>query len=261
MSFEPATPDPWIRLRQLTSARLALGRSGGSLPTRAVLDFSLDHALAQDAVHVAFDAEGLAENLRALSSEVLLLKSAAANRAIYLQRPDLGRRLSDKSAAVLDELAPSARPPDLVIVVSDGLSALAAQRQAPPLLAALLPLLRKNAFTLAPICVTQHARVALIDHVGGKFRAHIGLILLGERPGLGTPDSLGAYFVYQPGAGRTDAERNCVSNIRPEGLSPERAAEKLAALLAVARSRRLSGVGLKDDDATLEAAVTPPRVT
>lgn len=238
--------DAWSPLRRYTAARIALGRSGGSLPTREVLAFAHDHALARDAVHAPFDAEALAAALRPLHADVLTLTSAAPDRATYLQRPDLGRRLSAESAAQLSPV-----PADLVILVSDGLSALAAQRQAPPLLAALLPKLRAAHWQLGPLCVVRHARVALQDEVGGLLHARLTLMLLGERPGLGTADSLGAYLTFDPHPGRTDAERNCVSNIRPGGLAPAAAAEKLFALLTAAHRLQLSGTGLKEDSVSL----------
>jgi ethanolamine ammonia-lyase small subunit len=208
--------DEWAGLRRHTSARIALGRAGGSAPTAALLAFNLDHALARDAVHAPFDAEKIAAELRALPAApaVLTLSTAAPDRATYLQQPDLGRRLSSDSVSQL--LAVNSQlPPDLVVLISDGLSALAAQRQAPPLLTELLPRLRAAGLTLAPLCVVRHARVALLDEVGAVLRARLALILLGERPGLGTPDSLGAYFEFAPQPGRTNADRNCVSNIRP----------------------------------------------
>ncbi len=251
MNFEPDRPDPWNRLRQLTAARIALGRSGGSLPTRAVLDFALDHALARDAVHAPFDIETLATALRLLHPDVLVLASDAPDRATYLQRPDLGRRLSEDSVSRLQAARPLTSP-DLAVVVSDGLSAIAAQQQASPLLAALLPRLRRAGFTLAPLCVVRHARVALMDDVGSRLEARLALILLGERPGLGTADSLGAYFVFGPRPGLTDASRNCVSNIRPDGLPPEAAAEKLTSLLLGAQRLGASGIRLKEDDAALD---------
>jgi ethanolamine ammonia-lyase small subunit len=242
--------DPWSQLRRFTAARIALGRAGGSLPTREVLAFAHDHALARDAVHAPFDPEALARELRALHPEVLVLASAAPDRATYLRRPDLGRRLSPDSVSKLP--APCSLPPhDLVVLVSDGLSALAAQRQSAPLLAALLPRLRAVGFTLGPLCVVRHARVALQDEVGGLLQARLSLMLLGERPGLGTPDSLGAYLTYNPHPGRTDAERNCVSNIRPDGLPHAVAAERLAALLLSSRRLQLSGTGLKEESPPL----------
>jgi ethanolamine ammonia-lyase small subunit len=243
-------PDPWSHLRRHTDARIALGRSGGSVPTGAQLSFALDHALARDAVHAPFDADALAVELGALSAETIVLGSAARDRATYLQRPDLGRKLSDHSAVRLASLEAKI-PPDLVVIVSDGLSALAAQRQAAPLLRALLPRLRAAGFNLAPLCVVKHARVALMDEVGALLHAKLALILLGERPGLGTPDSLGAYLVFGPREGRTNADRNCVSNIRPAGLDPAVAAEKIAALLVAARALKLSGVGLKETEPAL----------
>lgn len=245
MTPESTPPDAWVHLRRHTAARIALGRTGGSLPTSEQLAFALDHALARDAVHAPFDAAALATELDALHPGALALESAAPDRATYLQRPDLGRRLSADSATRLAALAPAA-PPDLVILVSDGLSALAAQRQAAPLLRDLLPRLRASGLTLAPLCVVRHARVALMDEAGSLLRARLALMLLGERPGLGTPDSLGAYFVFSPAPGRTNADRNCVSNVRPAGLPPALAAEKLHALLTAAATLEMSGVALKE---------------
>jgi len=234
-----------MKLRRFTAARIALGRTGGSLLTPAVLGFAHDHALARDAVHAPFDPGALAIKLRVLHPDVLVLASAAIDRATYLRRPDLGRRLSDESRTQLS--ASPLFPCDLLLLISDGLSALAAQRQASPLLAALLPRLHEADFKLGPLCIVRHARVALQDEVGGLFQARQSLMLLGERPGLGTPDSLGAYLTYGPRPGRSDAERNCVSNIRPDGLSPARAAEKIATLLIASRRLQLSGIPLKED--------------
>lgn len=249
MNLETIPSDPWMRLRRFTSARIALGRTGGSLLTPAVLGFAHDHALARDAVHAPFDPDTLAIELRPLHPDVLVLASAATDRSTYLRRPGLGRRLSDESRA---QLAASPRVPcDLVLLISDGLSALAAQRQTSPLLAALLPRLREAGFKIGPLCIVRHARVALQDAVGSVLQARQSLMLLGERPGLGTPDSLGAYLTYGPRPGRTDADRNCVSNIRPDGLPPARAAEKIATLLIASRRLQLSGIPLKDDS-------TPP---
>jgi ethanolamine ammonia-lyase small subunit len=250
LNVERFSGDPWAHFRRHTAARIALGRTGGSLPTREVLAFAHDHALARDAVHTPFDAEALAVELRPLHAPVLVLTSAAPDRPTYLRRPDLGRQLSADSASLLP--APSSLfPPDLVVIVSDGLSALAAQHQAPPLLAALLPLLRAAGFQPGPLCVVRHARVALQDEIGSRLHAKQTLMLLGERPGLGTPDSLGAYLTFDPRPGRTDAERNCISNIRPAGLPPTAAAEKIADLLIASRRRQLSGVGLKEEPPSL----------
>lgn len=237
--------DPWSALRQQTAARIALGRAGGSLPTREQLDFRLAHARARDAVLSAFDAPALAARLGGIA-----VKSAATTRAVYLQRPDLGRSLAPASRGMLTEIAQTHSPCDLVIVVSDGLSTLAAETQSAPLLQALVPLLRASGWNLAPTIVAQHGRVALQDEIGEIFRASLSLILLGERPGLGNADSLGAYFTYNPRPGRTDAERNCVSNIREGGLSPAAAAAKLHWLLEQARRLKVGGVRLKDEAPT-----------
>lgn len=234
--------DPWTHLRRHTSARIALGRSGGSLPTRELLAFQADHAAARDAVQLPFDSAGLAAALEPLGWPILELASAAPDRATYLRRPDLGRRLSAESRCALPTR--TAHSPDLLVIVSDGLSALAAHQQVPPLLAALLPRLRAARWKLAPLCLVRHARVALLDELGPALGAQLAVILLGERPGLGTPDSLGAYIEFDPRPGRTDAERNCLSNIRPGGLPPAEAAAALFELLGRALQHSLTGVRL-----------------
>lgn len=243
------TRDAWASLRRGTPARIALGRAGGSLPTREWLDFKSAHAAARDAVHCAFDAEQMATAVRALGVDVVVVESAACDRHTYLQRPDLGRRLDERSRYELQELPRPQAAFDLAIIVSDGLSALAVHRQAVPLLVALLPRLRAGNWRLAPIVVARFGRVALQDEIGQVLGAQLALMLIGERPGLGSPDSLGAYLVYNPGPANTDANRNCVSNIRPEGLPHEAAAETIHYLLTEARTRRLSGVQLKDQRA------------
>jgi ethanolamine ammonia-lyase small subunit len=238
--------DSWRRLRQVTPARVALGRAGGSLPTRELLDFQLAHALARDAVHQTFDAPRLEAELEGLGQSVIHLATEARDRQTYLLRPDLGRRLSKESQERLMGVSKE-RAVDLSIVLSDGLSALAAQRQISPLLAELLPLLQRDGLALAPLVIVPLARVALQDVVGEALAAKASLILLGERPGLGAPDSLGAYLVFNPRVGNTDANRNCVSNIRPEGLPPVAAAQLIHYLLTQSLRRQLSGVALKDD--------------
>jgi len=240
--------DPWSHLRRHTGARIALGRAGGSLPTPARLDFQLAHAHARDAVLSPFDPEAFAERLRVLSPLVLPVLSAARDRAEYLRRPDLGRRLAPESRTLLES---HATPCDLVIIVSDGLSAHAVATQCEPLLAALLPLIRASRWTLAPLIVARHARVALQDEIGALLKATVSLILLGERPGLGSADSLGAYFIHTPFIARTDADRNCISNIREAGLPISAAAAKLHYLLGKSYGLRLSGVQLKDDSPAL----------
>lgn len=242
-----ATPDTWNELRRCTSARIALGRAGGSLPTHEWLSFKSAHAAAREAVHCEFDADELAGEIAQLSTEVLIVDSAAGDRVTYLQRPDLGRRLQDRSRWELQQRVRPDHPQDLAIIVSDGLSALAVHRQAGPLLGALLPKLVAEGWQLAPIVVARFGRVALQDEIGQVLGAKLAVMLIGERPGLGSPDSLGAYIVCGPRPGNTDANRNCVSNIRPEGLPLESAAETIYYLLSEARRRRVSGVQLKDD--------------
>jgi ethanolamine ammonia-lyase small subunit len=254
------TPDRWEALRSSTSARIALGRAGGSLPTQAWLDFKSAHAAARDAVHCAFDAEQLATEIASLGFEVTIVDSAAAERRTFLLRPDLGRRLDERSRYSLQELRAGADY-DLAIVVSGGLSALAVHRQARPVLKALLPKLKGDGWQVTPIVIVRFGRVAIEDEVGQLLRARLALILIGERPGLGSPDSLGAYLVYEPRTGNTDAHRNCVSNIRPEGLHLDAAADTIHYLLSEARRRRLSGVELKDQRSRTDAvAISPARL-
>lgn len=238
----PAQPDPWNQLRSLTPARIALGRAGSSLPTHEVLDFALAHARARDAVHAPFDPHALAEALRGLNLPVLLAATAARERTSYLQRPDWGRRLDDASRALVARAAGSF---DVCLIVSDGLSAWAAERHAPRLLHALVPALAAAGLSLAPLVVVRHGRVAVEDEIGQLLGARLAVILLGERPGLGAPDSLGAYLVFDPRPGRTDAERNCVSNIRPQGLPPEAAALVLERLIRTSLACQASGLALQ----------------
>jgi ethanolamine ammonia-lyase small subunit len=258
----PITPDPWTALRRHTPARIALGRTGSSLPTSEVLGFALAHAQARDAVHAPFEAEATATAIQALELETVIVDSAAPNRASYLRRPDLGRALSDEGRTTLGL---AGGPYDLVLVVADGLSSTAVHAHAAPLIRALLPAVREAGWRLAPVVIARQARVALGDAVGELLRARLAILLVGERPGLSSPDSLGAYITYAPKVGRTDAERNCVSNIRGEGLSYEAAAFKLAWHAREALRLGLTGVGLKDesDTALLAAAsspVIPPRI-
>ncbi|XHR27394.1 MAG: ethanolamine ammonia-lyase subunit EutC [Chthoniobacteraceae bacterium] len=257
MPNEITTLDPWTELRRFTTARIALGRSGGSLPVRERLAFQLAHARARDAVLTPFDPDALAEKIAALGHPVETIESAASDRAEYLQRPDLGRKLSFHSRSALVELAAKTGPSDLLIVVSDGLSTLAANSQVEPMLAALLPLLKESGWKVAPILVARHGRVALQDEAGEILRAKMSLMLLGERPGLGSADSLGAYLTFGPKVGRTDADRNCISNIRPGGISPQDAAKKLLFLLAESAKLGLSGVNLKDTAGELEGGAAP----
>jgi ethanolamine ammonia-lyase small subunit len=241
------------RLRALTPARVGLGRTGVSLETRDLLDFQRCHAQARDAVHSRLEAAALVAALAAISSaEVLRLHSAAADRATYLQRPDLGRILDLPSRNLLATHSSPAESGarDLAIIVADGLSALAVERHAGPLLAELLPHL--DGWQLAPLCVVEQARVAIGDEIGVALGAQISVVLIGERPGLSSPDSLGAYITFAPRPGRTDAERNCISNIRAEGLSYAQAAAQLVYYLTEARRRQLTGVALKEESGKLK---------
>jgi len=238
--------DPWQALRRFTSARIGLGRAGASLPTAEILRFGLAHAEARDAVHLALDVAALETALRTRHGPGLVVHSSASDRASYLLRPDLGRQLEDTSAALLSQAAGQRTGGyDLAFVVADGLSALAVQRHAPALLDALLPILPTD-WTLAPPVIAVHGRVALGDEIGEWLGARMLVMLIGERPGLSSPDSLGAYLTWDPLPGRSDAQRNCVSNIRPEGLDYPAAARKIAWLLTESRRLQLSGVGLKD---------------
>ena len=240
--------DPWQSLRQFTAARIALGHTGVSQPTRAQLDFQLAHARARDAVHAALDSAALARALETAWPGLpsLSLHSAAASRTVYLQRPDLGRRLDAPSRALVSH-GRGEGPYDLAIVVADGLSALAVQQNAAPFLAALRARLDAETWTLAPPAIVQQGRVAIGDEVGELFGAKIVVVLIGERPGLSSPDSMGLYITWAPRVGLTDERRNCISNVRPDGFKVDEAAGKLHYLLREARRRQLTGVGLKDE--------------
>lgn len=238
--------DPWSALNRFTRARIALGRSGSSWRTETLLGFRLTHAQARDAVYKEFEAGRLVEELHQLEIETVCLATQARTRAEYLKRPDLGRRLSEDSRKFLCTSATAWGKRQLSVVISDGLSSLAAEAQAVATLAALLPLLSKLGWSVYPIFIVPFARVKLQDEIGSLLGARHSLILLGERPGLGAPDSLGAYFVFQPGSEKTDADRNCLSNIRSEGLSPPVAAQKLAQLLSHSEAQGCSGVRLKE---------------
>lgn len=233
------------QLRALTPARVGLGRTGVSQQTRDLLDFQRAHAQARDAVHARLDANALGAAIgEVFGGGVVRLHSAAADRATYLQRPDVGRMLDPESSSILAGMASGQSDGwDLSLIVADGLSALAVERHAVALLAELLA--RLDGWRVAPICVVEQGRVAIGDTIGEALRAHLTVVLIGERPGLSSPDSLGAYVTWGPQPGRTDAERNCISNIRAEGLTCAEAAGELATLLAEARMRRLTGVELK----------------
>lgn len=230
----------------MTSARVALGRCGGSLPTRELLRFQADHARAIDAVFAPFEREMMRCELERAGFETILLETRAADRAIYLQRPDLGRRLSSESCELLAALASNVEPFDVALAITDGLSAIAVTRHAVPMATRLLTSLRQRGHSVAPVALVSLGRVAVQDEIGEIARARVAVSLIGERPGLGSPDSLGAYLVHRPRRRNTDADRNCVSNIRPEGLGYNDAAETLMWLITQALERGLSGIALKD---------------
>jgi ethanolamine ammonia-lyase small subunit len=241
----PVVANPWQALRRLTPARIALGRAGTSLPTGPHLEFQLAHARARDAVHHPLAAEPLRRAVEERGREVLALHSAAGDRLIYLQRPDQGRRLDPESRARLEKRIHPKDGFDAAFVVADGLSALAIEENALPFLDAALAKL--EGWRIAPVTIVEQGRVAVGDEVGEILGAAMVTILIGERPGLSSPDSMGVYLTYNPRIGTTDAQRNCISNIRREGLSCELAAHKLHYLMREARRRGLTGVQLKDE--------------
>lgn len=244
----PVIADPWAKLRQLTAARIALGRAGGSLPTAPLLEFQLAHARARDAVHLAFDAEGVQRMLQEHGHSALRVHSKADSRSVYLRRPDQGRRLDAPSREALSAFAAKGgRGFDAAFVLADGLSPLAVHRHAVAVLDLALRALARRGWRLAPVVIAEQGRVALGDEIGSLLGAEQVAILIGERPGLSAADSLGIYLTYAPRVGRTDAERNCISNIRSEGLGYEEAVQTLVHFMMRARRHRLSGVGIRDD--------------
>ncbi|GHF46134.1 ethanolamine ammonia-lyase small subunit [Deinococcus metalli] len=249
--------DPWALLRAFTDARVGQGCAGTSLPTRELLAFTQAHAAARDAVHADADFTGLRAALDGLGEPVLEVRSRAPDRATYVRRPDLGRALHPASAAELDAWhAAHPEPLDVAVVVADGLSA-RALAQVPGVLGALLPELRREGFRLAPVVFAAQARVALGDGVALALGARLVLVLIGERPGLSSPDSLGAYVTHAPQPVTPDSARNCVSNIRPAGLDGRTAAWRLHWLILNALRRALSGVPLKDDSGEVPRHFAP----
>ena len=238
--------DPWHNLTQFTSARIALGRTGMSLPTRACLELQLAHALARDAVHIPIDFAGLAERLKELGYQSQSLQSQAENQSVYLQRPDLGRLLNASALDCLKWTAPN--PADAVVVVADGLSSKAIEHHAEPFLSLLLPHLEVTGYRLPPVYLVKHGRVAIGDVIAEFYKARLCIILIGERPGLSSPDSMGVYYTYLAKSGiSTDADRNCISNIHANGLGYGQALNKLLFLINASEKLGLSGVNLKDE--------------
>jgi len=234
----------FTRLRDFTPARVGLGRAGTSVPTRELLAFQLAHAHARDAVHARLDSQALALELS--PRKCLIARSAAPDRSTYLRRPDLGRRLSEESGRLLSAERGKF---DSAFVIADGLSALAVERHGARMLESIFKRLDALEWNLAPIAIVEQGRVAIGDEIAPCLGATLAVVLIGERPGLSSPDSLGIYLTWNPRPGITDADRNCISNIWAEGLSYDAAAHRLLFLMTEARSRKLSGIGLKEDGA------------
>ena len=242
-----SAPDPWAGLQKYTTARIGIGRTGGSQRTSSILDFRLAHARARDAVWATFKPERIAEKLNAAGLECALLHTKVSDKQTYLMNPELGRQLDDASKARLRELSAKLGKRDFVVVISDGLSATAANAHAANTALALLKNLPKENWSTYPVFIVPFARVKIQDAINEILRARHTIILVGERPGLGSPDSLSAYFTYKPKWSSVESDRNCVSNIRPMGLPIDIAAKKLALLLEESRRRGISGTSLKDN--------------
>jgi len=260
-----STIDSWQPLRGYTSARIALGRVGVATSTAVNLQFQLDHARARDAVHQGLNVDALAAVCTASLADIagnhrqhllpaIQLSSQAGDRHGYLQRPDLGRQLPELQWQALAERGASQVPIDVVLIVGDGLSSAAVSAHAAPVLAMLIAGLAELGLQLGPLCIASQARVALADDIGEALGASLSVILIGERPGLSSPDSLGMYITYRPKRGCSDAERNCISNIRDAGLSYQQAVDTALYLIRGALLKGFSGTQLKDDSATLTAS-------
>ncbi len=240
--------DAWIALSRFTQARIALGHAGHAVPTPVLLDLQLAHAEARDAVHLPWDIAACAAEIRSLGEQTVILETPVAGRDEYLRRPDLGRVLTAASRIRLKEAAGGAA--DVALIVTNGLSSTAVERHGIPLVQAILESWRKRGLRIAPVSLVANGRVALLDDIGSVLGARVAVIIVGERPGLSAADSLGIYLTYAPQPGNTDAERNCISNLRPpEGLDYETAAAKLLYLTEEAMRLGLSGVALKDGTA------------
>ena len=242
-------PDTWGSLKAFTNARIALGRTGVATPLKEILDFRMCHAHARDAVYSVLNIDDLTRALQQFQIPIITVNSKANERTVYLQRPDLGRQLNDASANNLkNETSHSA---DVAIIIADGLSATAINEHAVHVVKKLIPLLKQSVLTLTPLVIAEQARVAVADEIGAILQAKLSVILIGERPGLSSPDSMGAYITYQPVPGKTDESRNCISNIRPEGLGYTLAAAKIAKLIKTSLQLKLSGIQLKDEEQDL----------
>jgi len=238
----------WANLKRFTQARIALGRAGISLPTAPHLEFQLAHAKAREAIYHPLPLEQIQEKFRAASQDAIVVHSQALDREMYLKRPDLGRRLDEQSALRLVEYcAPAEKPYDVVFVVADGLSPLAIEKNANAFLGEFLPEILQLQWRIAPIVLALNARVAIGDEVAVALNARMVVVLIGERPGLSSPDSMGVYMTWAPRHGSMDSERNCLSNIRHAGMSYAVAKQKLMYLMKEACRRSLSGVALKEE--------------
>jgi ethanolamine ammonia-lyase small subunit len=238
--------DPWHNLRQFTQARIAQGRAGSGLPTAALLEFQLAHAFARDAVHQVWDYAGFAQQLQAGSIDSLTLQSQVGHRIEYLQRPDKGRCLHPESKQILAAYPQTGF--DAVLIISNGLSSTALDKHGLGLLTAIQAQFQETGLKFAPVCLISNARVAVADEIGELLNCRLAIILIGERPGLTAADSIGIYLTNAPKIGNTDAQRNCISNIRePDGLGYQQAAAKLCYLSSISLQRGISGVYLKDD--------------
>lgn len=246
----PHEIEPLKALQEFTQARIGIGRVGTSIPLKQSLEFKLAHAHARDAVYSELDINNLTDQLKQFNFPVLHLHSIAGHRRQYLQRPDMGRRLNKESIQLLHDFSTEA---DIAFIIADGLSATAINENALDLLQVLIPQLTAAGFRLAPISLVEQGRVAIGDDIGHGLKAKLSLVLIGERPGLSSADSLGLYLTYNPKPGITDEARNCVSNIRPGGLSYNKAAKKIFYLVSEAFKRKLSGVDLKDNAGLLES--------
>ncbi len=246
MKKEIVQANPLIQLREFTAARIAIGRVGTSIPLKQSLEFKLAHAHARDAVHSVLDNEALLISLKSFGLPFLNLHSKALNRNKYLKRPDYGRQLNEESVMQVKDYTTGA---DIAIIIADGLSATAINENAFNLLTILIPILLAANLTIAPLCLVEQGRVAVGDEIAHYLKAKLSIMLIGERPGLSSADSMGAYLTYNPKPGLTDESRNCISNIRPQGLKAKPAADKIFYLIAGKRlKRKLSGVKLKDNE-------------
>jgi ethanolamine ammonia-lyase small subunit len=243
--IKPVIKDAWSSLKNFTPARIALGKSGISVPSQEVLRFKMDHAHARDAVFSLLDIDELLVQLQLFNLPVYVLKSKAADKHTYLKRPDLGRRLHQDSMNLLNNLKDTSY--DVCITITDGLSATAINNHCIHILSLLIPLLIDANINTAPVCVVKHGRVAVADETSSLLKTKLALLLIGERPGLSAHDSMGVYLTYNPRPGLTDESRNCISNIRPEGLPYQHAADKIFYLIKESMRLKLSGVWLKEN--------------